>query len=146
MEAKIDEMKKYLDEKNGILRYATQGKFREINATSSSIVFDRKRYHISFCPFSVTFTINDIYWRDSNQMIITDTGLTSDINIEYSNEGSKESLPKIIIVVNTGSCSQAKMTLGGISLTTEGLTAGDVLVVDSKTKRVYKNGVAIDYT
>ncbi len=146
MEAKIDEMKKYLDEKDGILRYATQGKFREINATCSNIVFDRKRYHVSFCPFSVTFTINDVYWRDAENTISTDTGLTSNINIEYSNEGSKETFPKIIIVVNTGSCSQAKMTLDGISLTVGSLTAWDVLVVDSKTKHVYKNSVAIDYT
>lgn len=92
-------MKKYLDEKDEILRYSTQGKFREINATCSNIIFDRQHYHVSFCPFSITFTVNDVYWRDSDLVIYTDTSLTSNTNIEYTNIGNKETFPEIIIAV-----------------------------------------------
>lgn len=39
------------------------------------------------------------------------------------------------------------MTLEGIAITYSGvLTAGDVLIIDSKTKVVYLNSVAVDYT
>ena len=66
-------MKGILDTENKILRYASQGKYREINATTSNIVFEREARNITFCPFTITFVANDVYWRDSDSVAITTT-------------------------------------------------------------------------
>jgi phage-related protein len=146
-EAKLDEMKGKLDGKNDILRYATQGKFREINATCTNMVFDRQSYNVNFCQFVITFTINDVYWRDSDSVSVSSNTLTANTSAEYTNIGNKETYPKIVTYINSGTCSQFALTLNGTTITYAGsLTAGDVLIIDSKTKRVYKNSVVVDYT
>ena len=147
LEAKIDEMKWQLDEIEWMFRYKTQWNWKEISATSKAMTFDRKYYHITFCPFSITLTINDVYWRYTDQIITTLTWLTANFNNEFSNVWNKDTYPKFILSVNSGSCTQFKMTLNGIDCTyASALTAGDVLVIDSKTWRVKKNWSTVDFT
>lgn len=147
LEAKIDEMKWQLDTKNKILRYSSQGKYREINATTSNIIFEREARNITFCPFTITFIANDVYWRDSDSVAITTTWLTANTTVELTNSWNKETFPKFILYVNSWTTASFTITLEGITISYLGsLTAGDVLIIDSKTKTAYLNSVVVDYT
>lgn len=111
------------------------------------MTFDRQNYNINFCPFTITFIVNDVYWRDSNLEAISSNALTANSTVEYTNLGNKETYPKFLLYMNSGTCSQLAITLNSVTITYAGsLTAGDVLIIDSKLKRVYKNSVVVDYT
>lgn len=147
LEAKIDEMKWQLDDIEWMLRYKTQWTWKEISATSKIMNFDRKYYHITFCPFSITFTINDVYWSLTDKVLDWFTWITTNFNNEFSNKWNKDTYPYFIVSVNSGSCSQFKMTLNWIAYTYAGtLSAGDYLIIDSKTWRTKKNWTSVDFS
>ena len=93
----------------------------------------------------MTFTASDVYFRDS-KTFLAEQEITGDVVFDYFINGSAPSFPQIYFIVNSGSLKKISISSSGMifSISTN-LQKGDIIDIDTKNKRVRKNGKYIDY-
>lgn len=122
MEQKIDAMKKACSVKERQLKYRSGGSSRSITASLSSASFQREHYHLTFCPFVLTFESSDAYWHDEANESVTFSGVTSSRSESLSNSGTGESSPVVHYVLNSATAvSTASFSANGRTLTVTGV-------------------------
>ena len=151
LEDAIDQLKYAVLQNQKTLTYTKQnGVVVQAVASCTNLSVLRKPYHITFCPVNIEFTILDpfLYWTTVNET--TDYWNTADFSGTCSVlEGNYEAYPIAYITYNSAtSCTTLSFTLNGQTITlTDTFIAGDLIIIDSKTKEVSKNSVAWqDYT
>lgn len=146
LEQKIDEIKKNCLQKEGTLRYKTaKWSYREITATCTVCDFMREGYHITFCPFVMTFVASDVYFRDG-KTFLAEQAITGNVAFDYFINGSAPSFPQIYFIINNGSLKKISISSNGMIFSiSANLQKGDIIEIDTKNKRVRKNGKYIDY-
>ena len=121
MEAKIDEIKKACSRPEKFLRYRDGNGTRMLKATLSSASFPREHYHLTFCPFVLTFETSDAYWQDEANESVTFSGVSGDFSESLSNSGTGESFPLVHFVFNSAtSVTEASFTANGRTVSVAG--------------------------
>lgn len=152
LQAKISEARKNLLTLEGVLQIPFNGLTIQYQATVSKYEFPRKNYNKTFCNYIVEFScVNPPYGVDS--VVNTDTmnTTTASASGSFTAGGEIDPEPTINVTVN----SETAMTVfkitsddTGESITItpgSGFSAGDILIIDSRSKSVLLNGAAQDY-
>lgn len=152
LEAKIDEMKKYLATQEGNLDIMVNNVARRYVATltnASNIFSERKHFHVSYCPFSLEFLCLNPFGQSLNYQADTFEETSLAYSDEVNNAGTAKA--KAVVSVNFSSADTVtvvnwKNTLTGdeIEVSTT-FSAGDILEFNTEKKSVTLNGTAIDF-
>lgn len=147
MEAVMDEMKRSLSGTEKTLQRVTANGTRKITATLVSANFDRRHYHISFCPFTLTFESQDAFWYDASNQSFSAAVTSSPYVESLDNGGSAPADPRILLAfVSASSVTQVSFSANNKTVTLSGaFSAGDVLEFNGETKTALVNGTETDY-
>lgn len=155
LNTELDTFRKNMIVSRGNLDYKVNDEIRRIVATleNPQDMFSRRQgYHITFCPYDLTFLALEPMWHgidyeDQTSENVTQLAYTDDIEVS----GSYKAQPVIVIIF------EAENAITAINFTNNtnedeievtpsgGFTVGDVLVIDSEQKSVTLNGTEIDY-
>ena len=143
-----DELKSMLSEQNKTLRVNFGWSFRQAKTYVSEVQFEENHYNITFVNFSVEFTILEGYWEDIFPTSVTYSNITENLQEEIvCNSTFHTTYPIVNIALNSASGTDMfKVRIKDNE--TEVLrtfTSGDILNINSKTKQVLLNDVAIDF-
>lgn len=154
LEDLLEEVKRRLNQKNKILQITeANGTIKQWVCTlrSSEKLFEqREGFHVTFCPFTAEFLCVDPFGKDKLFTSAFIPGISANrINQVINNNGSAVAdLYTLFSVVSETDLSVFTVTNlknGQKMQISSGLSAGDVVIIDSETKTVTKNGVAQDY-
>lgn len=148
LDARIDEIKRECYGTEWTFEYVDANGRRKITATLSRADFDRQHFHITFCPFVLTFETNEAFWYDEINESNSVSAVTGNFIDSLSVGGSAPSQPQVYFVLNSATAITAiSFTANGRTITvTESFASGDVLEINSQSKTVTKNAVEVDYT
>jgi phage-related protein len=147
----LDTFKKKLRTTEGYLDIIPAGttEIRRIKATVTSLKFGREYYNITFISkIKIQFTALEPFFYAKTKQSYDFLSKTADLAGEVTNAGSVDSLP-VFYIIGSGGCAITSTTLtafGKSMVVVTNVGSGDVLIIDSETKSVTKNGVAVDYT
>ncbi len=154
LEAEIDAMKKALAKGEGDLDIKIAETVRRYKATlinGSSVFSERRGFHITFCPFELSFVTVDPFATLPNYTskgFIGTTDLSFDEQID--NDGTIRTKPVVILnftsATNVTAISFKNNTRSEEIKLTKNIVAGDYVKFDSETFEVTVNGVIQDYT
>ena len=150
VELLADEFKGEIDQTQGILRFKTRGSsYRQILATVTSVDMKRLAYHVTKIPFSITFTANDPFWTDVSGISKTLSSLTAASYIDtIDNPGSADMAVRAYLFFKTGNTGVTTVSFSNNNRTiilSAAFVDSDVIYFDFENKRVYLNGVKMEY-
>lgn len=155
LETLIDTMKRRLSVKNGNLDLNPAGwtASRRWTATlqnPQNLFADRKRYHITTCPFKAEFLCLDPYGYDEDYTASTLLNQTaSTLSHTVTNDGSADSELIVILGINLmsgwTSLTLTNNTTGESMQITDTIAKGDIVQIDTVNKQVLLNGSALDF-
>jgi hypothetical protein len=148
LDALIDSVKRNLYGTEGILQYSDANGTRKIVATLSAANFDRQHFHLTFCPFVLTFETNPAFWYDSENQSYS-FAMTSGTRAEQLDaDGSAPSSPRVYFAFVTASAvTSVSFSANSRTVTVSGtFSAGDILLIDCENKSVVLNGTETDYS
>lgn len=148
MEALIDDMKKNISGTEKVLQYTNANGTRKITATLSDAQFDRKHYHVSFCPFVLTFESQDAFWYDASDESFSGNLTTSPSTENFDNGGSAPANPRVVFAFSSAtSVTSVSFSANSKTVTVTGaFAAGTVIELNGETKTAYVNGTETDYS
>lgn len=149
LEAKIDELKKYLRGDQKILQYKlSDGTFRRVKATMTDIKFDRNHYNITWIKFEISLKVNEPFFYDKvMQEQITEGVGTWIFTEEYTNNGSEVSEPQFFLFFDISSVTEFSLWINGRTIVFTGnISWGDVLFIDCLNKKIQLNWIDQDYS
>lgn len=146
LDALLDSVKRACSKEEKVLQYKDANGIRRAVATLSDAKFDRKHYHVTFCPFSLTFETQDAFWYDKNgesAYFEVSAGFTESV----TNSGSAPSDPLFVVAFNSASSVTAiSFSANSRTVSVSGsFASGTVLEFDGETKSVRVNGSETDY-
>ncbi len=154
MEQTMDELRKQLSTKAGLLMFTWAGVQRVFTANADiSGIFDKRRgSYTTYCPFEVTFTCYEPFGRATSRTVFqppTDCTVAPTTYI-VTNDGSAptDSL-WTFLMVTSGTCDSftlTNVTTGESIVVAAAYGNGDTIVVDGENKIVYLNGDVQDYS
>ena len=117
------------------------------HCTNLGQVFKREHYHNTFVPFSVVFEVLSPFWESATVNSIT-YNVSTVLQEELVNTGSAKASPIITIsFISASATNSITMVFGTYTLVISStIVATDIFRINSETKEVMKNGVAIDYS
>jgi len=111
---------------------------------------DRKRHHITICPYNMVFTCKTPFAKDRAYTSQLTTLTVSPTTQVITNSGTIEAKPVFFILfdaVNTGTVFNIENeTTGEVIEYSGSFAAGDFLEFDSENMTVKKNSTAVDFT
>lgn len=154
-ETLLDTFKKRLSAKDGVLQITEPNgvvKRWTTNLTSpEKLLAERKGWMVDYCPFKAEFTCVEPFGHDAEYTVIYLGGQTAaTFNQTLTNIGNAAAEP-VIFLQFTGANSVTQIEVQnvttGAKMRISGLTvvAGDIFELNTETKEVLQNGVAIDY-
>ena len=149
LETNIDAFKELMSRamKNLDLEYSTGT--RRYVAVASMIDINRKFFHLSFAPFTVTLVAPSGVGEDITQTVLTQAGITTaTYNGTAHIDGSAYPKPTIKMTVKAASAMTAIsfQNNGDKVVLTNALVLNDVVIFDCANKKVTLNGAEKDYT
>jgi hypothetical protein len=148
-EIAMDTMKGKLNKTEGLFKFKTQGVYRNILATCTSVVFNRDHFHINFCPFVITLQTNEPFFYEETLQSFTTSGVTgATLAQDVFNPWFIASKPQIYFVFNSAtSVTTVYFTCDSRTITYTGtITASDILLIDCLNKEVRLNNTLVDYS
>ena len=130
-----------LDFGNGTRRYL---------ATLSKLSMPEEFYNITNITYTAEFLCQPFGYDTSNQNVIVSGITTSPYNGSLSAIGTYKPTPVITITMSaasgvTGGISFANTTTGDVITIPGAIASTDVIVIDTDTQKVTKNGVQVDF-
>lgn len=144
----IDNFKTALRTTEGNLDIKVNDEVRRIKATLTDIVFKKEHYNINFVNVDITFRSVEPFFYATTSQTSTFEGKTVTFDEEVTNTGSAESDPQFYFIFGATTATTV-VSITAFSRTisvTNTFASGDILIVNSDTKSVTKNGVEIDYS
>lgn len=155
LETLIDTFKKNISALEGNLDYNNPASVKKRHVCTlingDSIFGRREGWNITICPFDLTFVCYDPFGKSltyNSTAIFGQTSLNKNETIFV--DGTYEAEGVLIFVFNSAS------SITGLTFTnndrsesmsvTTAISTGDVIIFDTETKTVTKNGVEIDYS
>lgn len=155
LETLIDTIKRRLSVRNGNLDlqpagWATSRRWVATLQSPEKLFADRKRYHITTCPFKAEFLCLDPYGYDEDYTASTLLNQTaSTVAQTVTNDGSADGELILIFGINSmigwTSLTITNNTTGEQLKITDTIATGDIITIDSVNKQVLLNGSALDF-
>jgi len=145
----IDEIKKNLRKTEGYLDVTINGEIRRIKATMTDLSYNRKNYHITYSPISVTFTAVEPFFYGKIKQSFGIFAKTATFTEEMTHAGGADSNPTVYFIFGVWTSATALSFTdpsGRILTITTAIGVSDIIIIDSERKIVTKNAVEIDYT
>lgn len=154
-ETLLDTFKKRLAAKDGILQITeANGTVKRWTANLTNpekLLSQRRGWMVDYCPFKAEFTCVEPFGHDEDYTVAYLGGQTaSTFNQTITNEGNATADPVIFLQFTAATAvtqidiqnvtTGAQMQLSGLTV-----SAGDIFELNTETKEVLQNGVAIDY-
>lgn len=154
LDAFLDTIRKNLRTREGNLDVIdSNGTVKRYIATLANyeqLFSERKRYHITVCPWRVRFVCKTPFGRSRSYSSRSFSLSTSPTTQAVVNSGTIETFPVVTLIFSAASGITAvnvKNNTNGDEIEYgDSVSAGDVLVFDSERKEVTKNGTAVDFT
>jgi phage-related protein len=148
LNAKLDEMKRFLSDTEWNLDIAVNGETRRIRATVTGLKFDRKGYNLTFIQGDITLTAVDAFFRAKTDQSWLFEGRWTDFWEEISNAWSADADPRFYFIFWSGSSATNLQISSGTRTISVSRTfsAWDILVIDCDQKTVTHNGISVDYS
>lgn len=145
LENLIDNFKKNFNTKEWIFRWKyTNTRFREIPVTAQRVDFDRKHYHITFIPFTLSLVANNVYWREwTNIKKFSENRL---FVAEIQNEWNVASEIEIIFIVKNGNIESIKLDKNWQKLNFNNPENAKNIIVNTAKRQIKLNGKIGDYS
>lgn len=143
----VDLLKQWLSEVEGNLDIKFAGNVRRIKATLQSLTIPREHYNINVLPFSISFLCKEPFFYDKTAIETSFLWKTTTFQDEIINEWYVE-VPLTTRITFTSATSVENISLiyGGWEIeVNETIAMNDVLEINGETKKVYLNGVEVDY-
>lgn len=148
----LDQLKSYITRRNLELKMAYRGDFRKWNVTVENLQTARKNTDVSRMPFNLGLVApNPFAVEENTTNLVSESGITSSVNIPVVAGGSYFALPLTQITINSINPDDdfATISIGNaIENTYMSVTgifeAGDILTIDSANEIIYKNNEIIE--
>ena len=149
MNNEIDRLKKILlqNQKDLIIKVNGNPRVAKASLINGDSLFDREHFHITFLPFTLQFRVLEKF-RDITAQNYLVSWQTADFIEEIYNGGSAKVEPIITFVFNSASgVNEISFVYNGNTITiNETIATSDILIIDSREKKVTLNDVEVDYT
>lgn len=152
---RVDEMKKYLRQLNGVLKITRGSRVRQYYATLNNpngMFEEEEAFHNTIIPFNLEFFASYFGFSESRKTY-THTITAASTTRELVHEGNADEGRIITYIIVNSETDMTKITWTnaqtGESISVEPsaeFTAGDVLVIDGENQTVKLNGTIIEYT